>query len=64
MCCSQQHLVQEVKMPLSSQREDKMLTVSGKRKCSHCGEELGKETLIMISMTILASAKNNNINKI
>ncbi|XP_050354679.1 uncharacterized protein LOC126776307 isoform X3 [Nymphalis io] len=29
-------------------REDKMLSVSGRRKCSHCGEELGRGAAMII----------------
>ncbi|XP_028163015.1 LIM domain only protein 7 isoform X2 [Ostrinia furnacalis] len=30
------------------EREDKMLSVSGRRKCSHCGEELGRGAAMII----------------
>ncbi|XP_045503991.1 LIM domain only protein 7 isoform X1 [Colias croceus] len=32
----------------SDSREDKLLSVSGRRKCSHCGEELGRGAAMII----------------
>ncbi|XP_031770444.1 uncharacterized protein LOC113520348 isoform X2 [Galleria mellonella] len=56
---SQQHLPVEMKRPMRPQprpeprpeptaREDKLLSVSGKKKCSHCGEELGRGAAMII----------------
>lgn len=42
---SHQFLAQEVKR---TPREEKLLSVSGKRKCSHCGEELGRGAAMII----------------
>ncbi|XP_075984544.1 smallish isoform X2 [Anticarsia gemmatalis] len=45
---SQQQL-SEVKRPVrTEQREEKLLSVSGRRKCSHCGEELGRGAAMII----------------
>ncbi|XP_059058703.1 uncharacterized protein LOC131852093 isoform X2 [Achroia grisella] len=57
---SQQHLPADLKRPVRPQprpeprpepptsREDKLLSVSGKKKCSHCGEELGRGAAMII----------------
>ncbi|XP_060806056.1 LIM domain only protein 7 isoform X2 [Amyelois transitella] len=55
---SQQHLPADFKRPLrpepqprheqAESREEKLLSVSGKKKCSHCGEELGRGAAMII----------------
>jgi hypothetical protein len=39
-----EHMPNNVSAPSSNSgdSQEKMLSVSGKKKCSHCGEELGK----------------------
>ncbi|XP_052744468.1 LIM domain only protein 7 isoform X2 [Bicyclus anynana] len=37
-----------VRPEVTEPREDKMLSVSGRRKCSHCGEELGRGAAMII----------------
>ncbi|XP_050556188.1 LIM domain only protein 7 isoform X2 [Spodoptera frugiperda] len=45
---SQQQL-SDVKRPVRTEpRDDKLLSVSGRRKCSHCGEELGRGAAMII----------------
>ncbi|XP_063896864.1 uncharacterized protein Smash isoform X2 [Helicoverpa armigera] len=44
---SQQQL-SEVKRGVRTEREDKLLSVSGRRKCSHCGDELGRGAAMII----------------
>ncbi|CAG4990764.1 unnamed protein product [Parnassius apollo] len=56
---SQQQLPQDYKRPVrdatrTDGREDKqVLSVSGKRKCSHCGEELGRGAAMIIESLAL-----------
>ncbi|KAJ8708999.1 hypothetical protein PYW07_008825 [Mythimna separata] len=46
---SQQQLSTDMKRPVRTEpREDKLLSVSGRRKCSHCGEELGRGAAMII----------------
>ncbi|KAJ0172397.1 hypothetical protein K1T71_012370 [Dendrolimus kikuchii] len=46
---SQQQLSQEIKRrDRDVPREEKLLSVSGRRKCSHCGEELGRGAAMII----------------
>lgn len=41
-----------VSNPGATTAPDKVLSVSGKKKCSHCGEELGKLNILSIELTI------------
>lgn len=41
-----------VSNPGATAAPDKVLSVSGKKKCSHCGEELGKLNILSIELTI------------
>lgn len=46
---SQQQLTSELKRSIRTEpREEKLLSVSGRRKCSHCGEELGRGAAMII----------------
>ncbi|KAG6446146.1 hypothetical protein O3G_MSEX004321 [Manduca sexta] len=45
---SQQQLSPEVKRSVQEARDDKLLSVSGRRKCSHCGKELGRGAAMII----------------
>ncbi|CAB3238064.1 unnamed protein product [Arctia plantaginis] len=46
---SQQQLCSDIKRPVRTEtREDKLLSVSGRKKCSHCGEELGRGAAMII----------------
>ncbi|XP_049885806.1 LIM domain only protein 7 isoform X2 [Pectinophora gossypiella] len=54
LSASHQQLPQELKRTAREQpraeppREEKLLSVSGRRKCSHCGEELGRGAAMII----------------
>lgn len=43
----------------STKQQEKMLSVSGKKKCSHCGEELGKS--ITFGSSIMVPQKDYNV---
>ncbi|XP_012343755.1 uncharacterized protein LOC100866274 isoform X2 [Apis florea] len=49
---SQQHVMQPQKPqqspPMNNENQEKMLSVSGKKKCSHCGDELGRGAAMII----------------
>ncbi|XP_076244521.1 smallish isoform X2 [Calliopsis andreniformis] len=49
---SQQHVLQPQKPqqppPINPENQEKMLSVSGKKKCSHCGDELGRGAAMII----------------
>lgn len=46
---SPQHVLQQQKPqqppPINPENQEKMLSVSGKKKCSHCGDELGMDQI-------------------
>ncbi|XP_029044914.2 calponin homology domain-containing protein DDB_G0272472 isoform X1 [Osmia bicornis bicornis] len=48
----QQHVLQQQKSqqppPINNENQEKMLSVSGKKKCSHCGDELGRGAAMII----------------
>ncbi|CAL7945955.1 unnamed protein product [Xylocopa violacea] len=48
----QQHVMQPQKPqpppPMNTENQEKMLSVSGKKKCSHCGDELGRGAAMII----------------
>ncbi|XP_026667197.1 calponin homology domain-containing protein DDB_G0272472 isoform X2 [Ceratina calcarata] len=48
----QQHVMQTQKpqqpTPMNTENQEKMLSVSGKKKCSHCGDELGRGAAMII----------------
>ncbi|XP_076751350.1 smallish isoform X3 [Xylocopa sonorina] len=48
----QQHVMQPQKPqpppPMNAENQEKMLSVSGKKKCSHCGDELGRGAAMII----------------
>ncbi|OAD52449.1 LIM and calponin homology domains-containing protein 1, partial [Eufriesea mexicana] len=48
----QQHVLQPQKPqqppPINQENQEKMLSVSGKKKCSHCGDELGRGAAMII----------------
>ncbi|XP_054005608.1 LIM domain only protein 7 isoform X4 [Hylaeus anthracinus] len=49
---SPQHILQQQKPqqppPMNPENQEKMLSVSGKKKCSHCGDELGRGAAMII----------------
>ncbi|XP_076178816.1 smallish isoform X2 [Ptiloglossa arizonensis] len=49
---SPQHVLQQQKPqqppPINPENQEKMLSVSGKKKCSHCGDELGRGAAMII----------------
>ncbi|XP_015430121.1 PREDICTED: calponin homology domain-containing protein DDB_G0272472 isoform X2 [Dufourea novaeangliae] len=49
---SSQHVLQQQKplqpSPINPDNQEKMLSVSGKKKCSHCGDELGRGAAMII----------------
>ncbi|XP_076669225.1 smallish isoform X2 [Andrena cerasifolii] len=49
---SPQHVLQQQKpqqpSPINPENQEKMLSVSGKKKCSHCGDELGRGAAMII----------------
>ncbi|XP_076623722.1 smallish isoform X1 [Colletes latitarsis] len=49
---SPQHVLQQQKPqqppPMNPENQEKMLSVSGKKKCSHCGDELGRGAAMII----------------
>ncbi|XP_076280021.1 smallish isoform X1 [Lasioglossum baleicum] len=49
---SPQHVLQQQKPaqppPMNPESQEKMLSVSGKKKCSHCGDELGRGAAMII----------------
>ncbi|XP_078047905.1 smallish isoform X2 [Augochlora pura] len=49
---SPQHALQQQKPaqppPINPENQEKMLSVSGKKKCSHCGDELGRGAAMII----------------